>query len=82
MSPKDELLKPGNSSGGSIPTLASMFCKLICNDLRRKEGQSFTGFFTCLAALAELGLCSVNARPLFAYCESADRFTLATCVKR
>jgi hypothetical protein len=31
-----------------------------------------------LAALAELGHCSVNARPLLAYCDSADRFTLVT----
>jgi len=25
------------------------------------EGQGFTGIFTCLAALAEFGLCSVTA---------------------
>jgi hypothetical protein len=31
-----------------------------------------------LAALAELGYCSVTARPLLAYCDSADRFTLVT----
>jgi hypothetical protein len=41
-----------------------------------EEGLSFTGIFTCLAALAELGHCSVIARPLLAYCDSADRFTL------
>ena len=33
--------------------------------LRSIEGQSFTGFFTCLAAtLAQHGLCSVTAGPL------------------
>ena len=41
-------------------------------------GSSFTGFVTCLTARAEFGFCSVNARPLLAYCESADCFTLAT----
>ena len=48
------------------------------NSLGRREGQSFTGFFTSLTARAELGLCSVNARPLLAYGVSADCFTLAT----
>ena len=48
------------------------------NDLRAEEGLSFTGFFTCLAALAELGHCSVNARPLLANGDSANRFTLIT----
>lgn len=51
------------------------------NDLPKEEGQSFTGIFTCLAALAELGLCSVNARPLLAYGGSADCFTLVTMSK-
>ncbi len=31
-----------------------------------------------MAALAEFGLCSVTARPLLAYRDSADRFTLVT----
>jgi len=47
------------------------------NELGKREGQSFAGFFTSLTARAEFGLCSVNARSLLAYGVSADCFTLA-----
>jgi hypothetical protein len=39
---------------------------------------SFTGFFTCFTARAEFWFCPVNARPLLANRERADRFTLVT----
>jgi hypothetical protein len=38
--------------------------QLLLNELDVAEGRIFTQSFTCLAALAELGLCSVIARPL------------------
>ena len=41
-------------------------------------GSSFTGIFTCLAALLESGHCPVTARPLLANATSADCFTLIT----
>jgi len=44
--------------------------------LKNGGSRIFTGIFTGLTAPAELVYCSVNARPLLAYCDSADRFTL------
>ena len=40
------------------------------------EGQSFTGIFTCFRVRSVLVHCSMIARPLLAYCERADCFTL------
>ncbi len=63
---------------GAIPTLASISNCNSSRDLGNAQGRIFTGIFTSLAALAEHGYCSVNARPLLAYGEGADRFTLVT----
>ena len=63
---------------GSIPTLASNSKRHSRIELETRGDRIFTGLFTNLAALAELGLCSVNARPLLSFSRSADRFTLAT----
>jgi hypothetical protein len=55
----------------SIPTLASNPYVLPHRGLELAEGQSYTGFFTCLAARSETGLCSANARPLLAKATAA-----------
>src|SRR5580658_11175663 len=59
-----------------IPTLASMSKPLIGNGLVWVESQSFTGFFTCLAARSESSLCSDTAGPLLANATVADCLTL------
>ena len=50
----------------------------MLKDLGSGRGSSFTGIFTELAARSVLVHCSMIARPLLAYGERADCFTLTT----
>jgi hypothetical protein len=49
---------------------------LLLKGLEKVRAEIFTGIFTCLAARADLGLCSVVARPLLANATCAGCFTV------
>src|ERR1039458_6240439 len=55
---------PWNLGVGSIPTLASISNCNSSRDLGTAQGRIFTGIFTSLAAVAELGHCSGTARQI------------------